>query len=213
VSWRISLIVGVGVVLGILAGRYTQDSETGTASWDGLRAAGFAAYACLWLSVCTGIAVHLRFRPGPMAITWLLEGHRITSSLGLSFLAGHLVGLLVDPTISFKVVDIAVGLTSSYRPWQMALGAAAFWSLVTVLASTAFSRRLPYSAWRNLHYLSFPAYGLALVHGLTAGTDASSNLAMSLYASTGAVVAALLVVRVLGRGWAEASAGSARPTP
>ena len=38
--------------------------------------------------------------------------------------------------------------------------------LVAVLASTAVSARLPYAAWRNLHFLSFPAYALALLHGI-----------------------------------------------
>ena len=40
-SWRISGIVALGVVLGIVLGRLAQDPDTGTASWDGLRAAGF----------------------------------------------------------------------------------------------------------------------------------------------------------------------------
>jgi sulfoxide reductase heme-binding subunit YedZ len=204
-SWRIAGVVGLGLVVGVLLARATQDADTGTASWDALRAAGFASYLCLWLSVCTGIAVHMRYRPGPMALTWLLETHRIVSALGLSFLAGHLVGLLVDPTISFAAWDLALGFTSSYRPLQVTFGAAAMWMLVAVLGSTALANRMPYGAWRNLHYLSFPAYVLALVHGLTAGTDASSSLALGLYASTAAVAAALVAARLFGRGWVTAT--------
>ena len=212
-SWKVAAFVALGVVAGILVARARQDPETGTASWDALRAAGFAAYLCLWLSVCSGIAVHMRYRPGPMALTWLLETHRIVSALGLSFVAGHLAGLLVDPTVSLSVLDVAIGATSAYRPLQVAFGASALWLMVAVLGSTAASGQLPYSWWRRAHYLSFPAYGFALLHGLTAGTDASSTPAVAVYAVTGATVAALLVARVLGRGWTEVSAGSARPVP
>ncbi|MGE3076413.1 MAG: hypothetical protein AB7N24_11065 [Dehalococcoidia bacterium] len=214
-SWKIAALVGLGVTLGIILGRIAQDPDVGTASWDGLRAAGFAAYLCMWLSVCTGIAVHMRFRFGAVAMTWLLEAHRMASALSLSFVAGHVTGLLVDPTIAFSVPDVAVGLTSSYRPVQVALGALGMWTLVMVLASTGFSGRMPYSWWRNVHYLSFPAYGLALLHGLTAGTDGSSTAALAVYASTASVVAALLVARILGRGWVDAASApdSARPAP
>ena len=204
-SWQVSLLAAAGIVAGILVARAAQDGETGTASWDGLRAAGFAAYLCLWLSVCTGIAVRMRYRPSAMALTWLLEAHRMSSALGLSFVAGHLAGLLVDPTESFSVLDVAIGATSDYRPVQVALGATALWLMVGVLATTAASGRMPYSWWRRVHYLSFPAYPFALVHGLTAGTDASSGLAVGLYAVTASVVAALAVARVLGRGWLEAT--------
>lgn len=214
-SWKLSGLVAVGVVAGILLARMTQDPDVGTASWDGLRAAGFAAYLCLWLSICSGIAVHMRFRIGPVGMTWLLEAHRMSSTLGLSFVAGHVTGLLIDPTIAFSVLDVALGVTSSYRPIQVAFGALAMWTLVAVLGSTALSGRIPYNSWRNLHFLSVPAYAAALFHGLTAGTDASSFAALVTYSSTASVVAALMVARVLGRGWVDAAnvPDSARPVP
>jgi predicted ferric reductase len=181
-----------------------QDPELGTASWDGLRAAGFAAYLCLWFAVCSGIAVHMRFRPGSYALTRVLEAHRMSSALSLSFVAGHVAGLLVDPTVEFSVVDVVVGFSSEYRPLEVALGAAAAWLVATVLGSTALSARVPYAVWRNFHFLSFPAYVMALLHGVMAGTDSGSPLALVVYASTAAAVAAMLVARVLGRGWVAA---------
>jgi methionine sulfoxide reductase heme-binding subunit len=112
--------------------------------------------------------------------------------------------LLVDPTVGFSVVDVSFGLTSSYRPLQVTFGALAMWLMVAVLASTGLSVRIPYATWRNLHFLSFPAYSFALLHGITAGTDASSPLALVIYAATASLVAAMLVARSLGRGWVSA---------
>jgi len=205
-SWRISGIVAVGLVAGILLARAAQDPDAGTASWDGLRAAGFASYLCLWFAVCSGMAVRMRFRPGPYALTWVLEAHRMSSALSLSFLAGHVAGLLVDPTVAFSVVDVLAGVSSGYRPLEVTLGAIAMWLLVVVLLSTGLSARMPYATWRNLHFLSFPAYVLALVHGITAGTDSGSPPALVVYAATAAFAAALVVTRVLGRRWVVAEA-------
>jgi len=209
-SWRLAAVVALGLVLGIVVARVTQDPSTGTASWDGLRAAGFAAYLLLWLGLVSGMAVHMRYRPGPLALTWLLETHRITSTLSLSFVAGHVAGLLIDPTIAFSPLDVAVGATSSYRPLQVLFGSIAMWLSVAVLASTGLASRMPYVSWRNLHYLSFPAYFLALLHGVTSGTDASAPLSLGIYAATASTVAAMVVARLFGRGWVTA-AGAAGP--
>ncbi len=203
-SWKLSALVTIGLVAGILSGRALQDPDSGTASWDGLRAAGFAAYLLLWVSLVSGLAVHMRYRPGPLAMTWLLEAHRMSSTLALAFVAGHVAGLLVDPTIAFGVPDVAFGLTSSYRPIQVALGALTMWLMILVLGSTALAGSMKYATWRNLHYLSFPAYITALLHGLTSGSDASAPLSLVLYASTASFAAAMVVARVFGRGWVAA---------
>ena len=209
-SWKLSAVVALGLVLGILAGRVFQDPDVGTASWDGLRAAGFAAYLLLWLGLVTGMAVHMRYRPGPLAMTWLLETHRIASALSLSFIVGHVAGLLVDPTIAFSPLDVATGFSSSYRPIQVAFGSLAMWLSVAVLGSTALAGRMPYASWRNLHYLSFPAYFLTLLHGVTSGTDAGAPISLVLYAATASFVAAMVVARLFGRGWVTAG-GTAGP--
>ena len=43
----------------------------------------------------------------------------------------------------------------------MTVAGHAMWLMVAVLASTGLSARIPYATWRNLHFLSFPAYALA----------------------------------------------------
>lgn len=203
-SWKAAGLTAVALVCGILLARVAQDPETGTASWAGLRAAGLGAYFLLWLSTVSGLALHLRFRPGPIATTWLFELHRITSALSLSFVAGHVAGLLVDPEVAFSALDAVFGVTSGYRPLQVAFGAFAMWSSVAVLVSTGLASRMSYTAWRRLHYLGFPAYALALLHAITSGTDSASVFALLFYASTGATVAAALVARAAGRGWVGA---------
>jgi len=206
VTWKIGSLAGI-VLLGTVAvARLLQDPDTGTASWDAARSAGFASYLLLWASMVTGMAVHLRFRAAGGPLTVLLELHRVTSVLALSFVAAHVLGLLVDPVVRFSMLDAVAPFTSDYRPLQVGAGTIAEWLLVAVLATTATAARLPYAAWRRVHFLSFPCFALALVHGITSGTSTGNTLALSLYTATAAALAAMLVVRVAGRGWVTVGA-------
>src|SRR5512147_243246 len=96
-SWRLSALVALGLIAGIALARLREDPDTGTSSWDAARAAGFGGYLLLWASVMSGMALHLRYRFASTRLSATLELHRICSSLGASFVAGHVVALLLDP--------------------------------------------------------------------------------------------------------------------
>jgi predicted ferric reductase len=196
-SWKLSALVASGLVVGIVLAHLTQGSSTASRSWDALRAAGFTAYLLLWFSTVAGMAVRLRLRPAPAPITWLLEAHRVSGTLALAFVAGHVAGILVDPWTDISALDVAVGVTSPYRPAAVLLGSLAMWLIATVLLTTALAGRMRNATWRALHYLAFPAYMASLFHGVTAGTDSAATPAVALYAATAAAVAALLAVRIL----------------
>jgi predicted ferric reductase len=196
-SWRLSALVAFGLVSGIVLAHLSQGSDTASRSWDALRAAGFTAYLLLWFSTVSGMAVRLRLRPGFAPITWLVEAHRVSGTLALAFVAGHVAGILVDPWTDISTIDVALGATSPYRPAAVLLGSVAMWLTATVLLSTALAGYMKNATWRSLHYLAFPAYLSALFHGITAGTDSAATPAVALYAATAAVVAALFAVRIL----------------
>jgi DMSO/TMAO reductase YedYZ heme-binding membrane subunit len=196
-SWRLTAIAAFGLLVALATARIGQPDSGGTASWDFARAAGFATFILLWLSVLCGQFLRMRFHLRPVPQTALLEFHRAVSTLSLAFLAGHLVALLVDPVVSFSVANLFVPFTSDYRPFATGLGVVSLWCLLTVLLSTAIAGRLDHARWRTLHLLSYPAYVLALAHGLLAGTDASAPWAMRLYVLSAASVAALTVLRLV----------------
>jgi sulfoxide reductase heme-binding subunit YedZ len=201
-SWLIAAVTLVLLVAVTAAGRALQDPVSGTASWDAARAAGFTGYLLLWASVAGGVCMHMRFRPGWLRATVLLEAHRIVSALALAFVLAHAAALLMDPVVAFTPLDVALGFTSSYRPVAVAAGAAALWLLSAVLATTALAPKISHRAWRRAHYLAFPAWLMALLHGLFAGTDSDAGWATLLYVLTAAVLAFLFALRLFGRGWA-----------
>lgn len=208
-SWKLGGVVAVVLLGAVVVARLLQDPDVGTASWDASRAAGFVSYLLLWASVVTGVAVHMRFRAVGGPLTVLLELHRVASVLALAFVAAHVLGLLVDPVVRFSILDAVAPFTSDYRPLQVGAGTIAEWLLVAVLATTAAAARLPYAAWRQAHFLSFPCYALALVHGITSGTSTGDTLALAVYSLTAAAFAAVLVIRLAGRGWVTAGEATA----
>jgi sulfoxide reductase heme-binding subunit YedZ len=199
-------VVAALLASGVVVARLMQNQATGTATWDASRAAGFAAYLLLWVSVVTGVGLHLRVRPVGAPLTWMLEVHRITSTLGLSFVVAHVFALVLDPVVPFSWVDAVVPFTSSFRTLQVGAGTVALWLMVAVLVSTATAGSLPWRMWRGLHFLSFPCFFLALVHGLTSGSDTASTPGLLIYACTAAAVAAACVARFFGRNWVPAEA-------
>ena len=71
----------------------------------------------------------------------------------------------------------------------------------SLAAPVAFSfyarRRIGYRAWRLLHHGGFVVYFLATIHGLGAGTDASTPAVVALYGSTSLATYFLTVHRIL----------------
>ncbi|HET7737065.1 MAG TPA: hypothetical protein VFK32_00685, partial [Tepidiformaceae bacterium] len=122
-----------------------------------------------------------------------------------SFLLAHVLALCLDPVVDFSPQTVVMPLTSEYRPVQVALGSVALLLLAVVLASTALAARFSYHAWHRIHLLSFPAFTLALTHGLTAGTDTAHPFATAIYAATAASIVMLLVLRVAGPAWVGSS--------
>ena len=76
----------------VAVARLLQDNQTGTATWDASRASGFVTYLLLWASTLSGIAIHLRIRPGAGPLTWVLEVHRIVSEVA-KVLPGDRLGI------------------------------------------------------------------------------------------------------------------------
>jgi sulfoxide reductase heme-binding subunit YedZ len=197
-SWRTGVLVFIGLAISVIAVRIAENGGAGTSTWDFTRASGFAGYVLLWLSVCGGMVTGFRGVPAFFGSARWIELHRIVAVLAASFVAAHVLGLLLDPFMPFSPVELLVPLASEYRAAWVGLGTLAMWLLAIVLISTALFSRLGWRRWHLVHLLSYPAYVMAFVHGVMAGTDSGATLALALYASSAAMVAALTVYRLAG---------------
>jgi sulfoxide reductase heme-binding subunit YedZ len=202
-SWKLATVTFAILVATVIAGR-AFDSSGGTATWDMARSAAWASYLLLWASVITGVGVNLRFHPGVGRQALVFEVHRMTGTLGLTLALVHGFALVLDRYLTFHLWDVFVPFTSAYRPWEVALGVFALWLLLAILFSTWFAGWVSTSAWRAIHYLSYAAFGLALLHGLTAGSDTQHWPTHVLYSLTVGALLGAVFLRFVAHAWVEA---------
>jgi len=95
-------------------------------------------------------------------------------------------------------------------PVAVAWGVASIYLLAAVEVTSLVRKHLSHRLWKRVHVLSLPLFVLSTIHGLSAGTDGRTPMAIITAAVVTAGVAALVAVRIR-----EGSAGSkvTRPAP
>lgn len=144
--------------------------------WYVARAGGIVAWALVLASCTWGLLHALRAfgrRPSP---AWMLSTHRYLSALALSFVAVHVVAILLDGYVQFSLADVLVPLVSSWHPVAVAWGIVGMYVVVAVEITSLLRGRLSPRVWRGVHVLSYVLLALVTVHFLAAGTDARDLL-------------------------------------
>jgi len=109
----------------------------------------------------------------------------------------HVPLVLLNSHVPFGIADVLVPFASSWEPLAVAMGVAAMYLVVLLVASSWARPYIGQKTWRSLHYSSFLAWLAALGHGVFAGTDAGVDWVFFLYLGTAAAVAFMLAYRVL----------------
>lgn len=164
--------------------------------WYVARSAGIVSWGLLAASVLWGLALSTKVfgkRPRP---NWLLDLHQWLGTLTMVFIGVHVAGLMLDSYTHFGVTDVLVPFASDWDPSAVAWGVVAFYLLLAVEGTALARRWLPKKVWRSVHYLSFPVFVLATVHGVAAGTDATTTFAVATVVVVVAMVAMLSFVRL-----------------
>ncbi len=164
--------------------------------WYTARAGGIVSWALLSASVLWGLALSTKVfgkRPRP---NWLLDMHQWLGALTMIFLGVHVAGLMFDSYVDFGLTDVLVPFASDWDPSAVAWGIVAFYLLLAVELTALGRRWMPKKVWRSVHYLSFPVFILATVHGVAAGTDATTTMAIALVVVVVALVSLLSFVRL-----------------
>lgn len=167
--------------------------------WYIARGAGLAALVLLTCAIGLGAVTSRRGRP---TRRYLLQyAHRASAGLGLAALGLHIGTMLADADAHVGWFGALVPLTSGYRPAAVALGTVAGYLFVTVTVLGAARGRLATSPravriWRAVHALSYAGWAAAMLHGLTAGTDASATWVRALFLACLVAVVASVAARL-----------------
>jgi methionine sulfoxide reductase heme-binding subunit len=166
-------------------------------TWYAARAGGILAFALLTAAVIVGLLLSGRARIEGWPRFALEDVHRFVGLLAGTFILLHVGVLLVDGYLPFSLTSVLVPGVAPYRPVAVAAGVVSAELLAALAVANRYRKALAYRFWRRTHYLNFAVWLLALVHGITAGTDTRTPWGVALYLGAAAAVGGLLAARIL----------------
>src|SRR5262245_25480546 len=160
-----------------------------TMAWYATRAGGMVAFVLLTVGVVLGLALSGRARLKDWPRFALEDVHRFVGLLAGTFVAVHVLVLLLQSYVPFSLVDLVIPFAASWKPLPTGLGVIGMELMVALAITNRYRKELPYTFWRRAHYANFAVWAFALVHGVASGTDTGTAWGAALYAvSAGAVV-------------------------
>ncbi|KAB7671817.1 ferric reductase-like transmembrane domain-containing protein [Bacillus sp. B1-b2] len=164
--------------------------------WNVTRAAGITAYLLLFLSMMSGILYKLPAN-STLFNKYLLQIHESTGWLGLLFGMTHGLVLLFEKNYTnYTIINILIPFTTKQQVLSLSLGILAFYGILTLIISTDFLKKLGKKTWKSIHFLSFPTFFLALMHGILMGSDTNNIVMILLYSITGIAILSLTIMRL-----------------
>jgi DMSO/TMAO reductase YedYZ heme-binding membrane subunit len=162
--------------------------------WLAARATGLTALVLLTGQVTLGLVLS---HPTNQS-TWKLSKrifpwHENLLVFIVSFLAVHVVFLVLDPYAGVGIGGALIPGLSSYRTVPVAVGVVALYALVITGLTARYPKRLPTGWWLKLHRFSVVVFVGAWFHGVLAGTDSQAFLPA--YIALGSVVLAAAAYR------------------
>jgi methionine sulfoxide reductase heme-binding subunit len=158
--------------------------------WFATRASGTIALILLTATVVLGIAGAGRYAPRTLHRFELAALHRNLSVLTLVFLVIHILTAIADSYVPLGWASAVLPFGSPYRRLWVGLGTVAFDLLLAVALTSAVRLRLGAARWKAVHWLAYPAWGIALFHLTGTGTD--TKLAPQLLLVAGCVAAVVV---------------------
>ncbi len=205
------ILVSAGIVLVLLifAATVTSAGHVVLAASQHflLKYSGVFALLALTGSVCMGVVATNRIIMTPGHRVLAQAVHRATSFGALAFLIIHIVleitakHLEESTTQHVHILDAFIPFLSQYRTFYMAEGTIASDIIVLLVVTGILRRRFTSSGnawkWRAIHFSSYAALILGVLHGLLAGRKAIGSFVYWSYGIVILLVALAVLVRIL----------------
>jgi methionine sulfoxide reductase heme-binding subunit len=179
--------------------------------WYATRGAGMVSLILLTAVGCLGMLTVGRWqRPGwPRFLT--AEFHSNLALLSIVFLAIHILIAVLDPYTSLGLGAALVPFSSPYRQFWLGLGGVSTYMLAAIVVTSLLRARVGRRTWRAVHWLSYGAWPLAIMHSVGTGTDGGAAWGLLLVGGCVLVVVACLAWRIAATRGARAEIAAALP--
>lgn len=167
-----------------------------TLLWYTTRGAGAVTLILLSTVVVLGILSTQRVQGEgwPRFVTTGL--HRNLALMTLVFLTLHIVTAVIDPFTNLGWGAALIPFSSYYRTFWLGLGVIAFELLLAIIITSLVRGMLGHRTWRAIHWLTYAAWPVGVVHGLGTGTDTWSAWMLGITGACVAGVGTAIVIRV-----------------
>src|SRR5256885_3344149 len=164
--------------------------------WYTTRGAGAVSLILLTCVVVLGVlsALRVQSQSWPRFLTTGL--HRTLALMTLVFLALHIVTAVVDPFTHLGWAAALIPFSSYYRTLWLGLGVISFELLLAIAATSLLRGYLGHNTWRAIHWLTYAAWPVGVLHGIGTGTDTWSAWMLAITAACVAAVGAAVVMRL-----------------
>lgn len=166
------------------------------ALWYLSRGSGAVSLILLSTAVVLGIVDERHWRSARWPRFTLHGLHRWVSLFAVSFLSVHILSAVLDSFAPIRLLDAVIPFAGKYRPLWLGFGALAFDTLLAVTITSLLKKRIGQRNWRAVHWLSYAAWPVAVVHGLGTGSDVRAGWLLAITAACVAAVWLAVFVRI-----------------
>src|SRR5450432_1175457 len=166
--------------------------------WYLTRDMAIAAYITLTLSVLFGLAISLSRVTGERVMWHIQDLHYTFATLTGVLMVGHMLTLMLDSYLPFSITNLLIPFAQpkGVTALTVDLGVISFYGMAALLLSSWLKKRLVYTVWRAIHYVSFGTFILVTIHGWLTGSDSVTTWMISLYFGCTLAVGALIAARI-----------------
>ncbi len=182
---------------GRVTGSATQNALAQHGWWLASRASGLVALALVTVSVAIGLLMAGKAVRRPGLGPKLVAIHEHTALAAMVAIGVHGVTLLGDAWLSPGLAGIVVPFKMAYKPLWTGFGVIGGYLAALLGLSFYARRRIGAKLWRKAHRFTVVVYGLAVIHTLGAGTDASTPWLRWWLLLTAPPIALLFAIRLL----------------
>jgi ferredoxin-NADP reductase/DMSO/TMAO reductase YedYZ heme-binding membrane subunit len=143
--------------------------------WYVTRASAVIAWVLMTLAVVWGILLSTRVLRNSDNPAWLQDLHKYLGGSSIVMVALHMVSLMLDGWLSFRLDELFVPFATDYKPIAVSLGIIAFYLLIAVQGTSLLIKKLPRRGWKAIHYSSYAALALVSFHAAFSGTDVGAS--------------------------------------
>jgi methionine sulfoxide reductase heme-binding subunit len=158
--------------------------------WFLTRSSGMVALVLLTGSVALGVVTSVGWSSIQFPRFVTIGLHRNLSLVSICFLGLHVATTVLDGYAPIGWLDVVFPSLSPYRTLWLGLGTLAVDVLIVVVVTSLLRRHLSYRSWKAVHWASWGAWLVAVLHALGTGSDTMNGWAQLIYISCAAVVIA-----------------------